>query len=182
MIRLLDIFFSIIGILLSIPIFVIVFVFSFFNRGSFLYKQKRLGYKNKSFYLFKIRTMKIETKQLPTHELNENSLNYYGGLLRKTKIDELPQFLNVLKGDMSLVGYRPCLLSQEELINERNKFNISLTKPGITGLSQINKIDMSNPILLAKSDYEMIKNFSIFSYFKYIFLTFFGSGFGDRIK
>ena len=126
--------------------------------------------------------MKLNTKNLPTHELNNDSLIFYGSFLRKTKIDELPQLLNVLKGDMSIVGYRPCLPTQENLIAERNKFNINLTKPGITGLSQISQIDMSDPVLLASIDKEMIKNFTLFHYFKYIFLTFFGLGFGDRIK
>ena len=182
MIRLFDILISFVGLIISLPIILIVLLFSFSEKGSFIFKQKRLGYKNKIFYLFKIRTMKINTKNLPTHQLSEESFNNYGSFLRKTKIDELPQLFNVLKGEMSIVGYRPCLLNQKELIKEREKFKINMTKPGITGLSQVNKIDMSNPVLLAKSDYEMIRNFSLLNYFKYIFLTFLGSGFGDRIK
>ena len=126
--------------------------------------------------------MKTTTKNIPTHELNKKTFYFYGSFLRKTKLDELPQLINVIKGEMSLVGPRPCLLTQTELINERNKFKIYLYKPGITGLSQLRKIDMSNPKILAKSDFEMINNYNFSSYFKYIIMTVFGSGYGDRIN
>ena len=90
-------------------------------------------------------------------------------VLRRTKLDELPQLFNVLIGDMSLVGPRPCLSNQTRLLNERKKevFNV---KPGITGLAQISGISMKTPLLLAKTDVKMIKNFNLLRYFYYIFL------------
>jgi lipopolysaccharide/colanic/teichoic acid biosynthesis glycosyltransferase len=106
----------------------------------------------------------------------------YGKFLRASKLDELPQLLNVLVGDMSLVGPRPCLFNQEELILERDKFEIYKIKPGVTGLAQINKIDMSTPELLARTEAEMIADFSIQNYFTFIFATLSGNGSGDRVK
>ena len=182
MLRIYDVIFSLLGLIITLPIFLLFFLFSFYQEGSFIFKQKRVGYKNKTFYLLKIRTMKTTTKNIPTHELNKKTFYFYGSFLRKTKLDELPQLINVIKGEMSLVGPRPCLLTQTELINERNKFKIYLYKPGITGLSQLRKIDMSNPKILAKSDFEMINNYNLSSYFKYIIMTVFGSGYGDRIN
>ena len=104
-----------------------------------------------------------------------------GRLLRKTKFDELPQLINVLRGEMSLVGPRPCLFNQSELILARDRLGVFQVLPGITGLSQLRKIDMSTPELLAKTDAEMIRNFSLTRYFRYLVLTALGMGAGDRI-
>lgn len=106
----------------------------------------------------------------------------FGSFLRKSKLDELPQLLNVLIGDMSLVGPRPNLVIQDELISERARLGIYNVRPGITGLAQIKKIDMSSPKYLAETDAIMIKTFNTRIYFKYIFLTIFGNGYGDRIN
>ena len=97
-------------------------------------------------------------------------------------MDELPQLWNVLKGDMSLVGPRPCLETQHELIEERSKRNVFSVRPGITGLAQVNDIDMSTPELLAETDAKMIASFSVKQYFYLIFLTLTGKGSGDRIR
>ncbi len=121
------------------------------------------------------------TGNIATHLVDPASISRIGYLLRKTKIDELPQLWNVLRGEMSIVGPRPCLASQKELIKARLRFDIYNTKPGITGLAQINGIDMSNPFLLAKTERKMMRNFNIFSYFYYIFLTLLGFGWGDRV-
>ncbi len=102
--------------------------------------------------------------------------------LRRTKLDELPQLWNVLKGEMSLVGPRPCLLNQHELIEERVKRGVFDVRPGITGLAQVNGIDMSTPKLLAETDARMLHANSIASYFRYIVLTVAGKGAGDRIR
>ncbi len=126
--------------------------------------------------------MSLDTGNYATHLVDPRSISMIGKLLRKTKIDELPQLWNVLKGEMSIVGPRPCLTTQRELIKARLKFNIYSSKPGITGLAQIRGIDMSNPFLLAEAERKMLRNFSVFSYFYYIVLTVLGFGLGDRVK
>ena len=126
--------------------------------------------------------MHINTADQPTHMTSISSVTKFGSFLRRTKLDELPQLWNVLTGDMSLVGPRPCLFSQQELVEARNKYGIFNMRPGITGLAQINKIDMSQPELLAEIDNEMMKSLSLKKYFTYIFKTLLGGGSGDRVK
>jgi lipopolysaccharide/colanic/teichoic acid biosynthesis glycosyltransferase len=126
--------------------------------------------------------MHLNTKSVGTHEVNTASITKWGGFLRKSKLDELPQLLNVLAGDMSLVGPRPNLYNQQELLEEREKRGVYDVRPGITGLAQINKIDMSTPKLLAETDAKMIEDLFLINYFKYIFATVCGNGFGDRIR
>lgn len=99
-----------------------------------------------------------------------------------TKLDELPQLWNVLKGEMSLVGPRPNLFNQEDLIVKRDALGVYDVRPGITGLAQVNEIDMSTPQLLAETDAEMIRTLSLANYFKYVFQTVAGKGSGDRVK
>tara|TARA_B100002019_G_C21214270_1_gene571103 strand:- start:383 stop:826 length:444 start_codon:yes stop_codon:yes gene_type:complete len=143
--------------------------------------QKRVGKNQKSFKLIKFRTMKKDTPSIASHMISKKSITKLGTILRLLKFDELPQLINVLKGEMSLVGPRPCLIIQKELITEREKYNLFSVKPGITGLSQINGIDMSNPRKLSETDFQMISEINQINYFKYLFLTFFGKGFGDRV-
>ena len=126
--------------------------------------------------------MHVNAPSVATHLASASSITPFGGFLRKSKLDELPQLLNVFVGDMSLVGPRPNLFNQEELIHERNSRGVYSVRPGITGLAQINKIDMSTPQLLAETDTQMIQELNTLCYFKYILLTVFGRGFGDRIK
>lgn len=182
MIRFLDFIFSFFGTLLLLPIGVVLFVIGLFDTGSPFFLQQRVGKNKKPFTLIKFRTMKKGTKSVATHLASPSSITPYGSFLRKTKLDELPQLLNVVKGDMSLVGARPNLYSQTKLMEERDKRGVYNYVPGITGLSQINEIDMSTPIDLAKKDSEMYKHFTIRSYFYYIFATIVGKGYGDRIK
>ena len=125
--------------------------------------------------------MKISTLAMPTHLADKDDITFLGRILRQTKLDELPQLYNVLLGEMSLVGPRPSLVSQLDVIIERERLGIYSCKPGITGLSQIKKIDMSDPIKLAQCDAEMVSNLNIRYYFKMLFLTILGKGFGDRI-
>jgi O-antigen biosynthesis protein WbqP len=182
MIRFFDIIFSFIGLLLLSPFIIVLFFIGFFDTGSPIFAQERVGKNKKPFQLYKFRSMHINTQSVATHLANSSSVTQYGSFLRKSKLDELPQLFNVLFGNMSLVGPRPNLFNQEELVQERNKRGIYSVRPGITGLAQINKIDMSTPQLLAETDEKMINELNIIIYFKFIFLTVFGKGFGDRIK
>ncbi|GAA5316982.1 MAG: hypothetical protein AseanaTS_21860 [Candidatus Pelagadaptatus aseana] len=126
--------------------------------------------------------MKPNTESVATHLVDSSTITKFGHFLRRTKLDELPQLWNVLIGEMSLVGPRPCLLNQLELIAEREKQDIFKVRPGITGLAQINKIDMSTPEKLAEVDKIMIEELSVYKYFHYILMTVIGKGLGDRVK
>lgn len=182
MIRLLDLLFSVIGIILLFPVFILVLVLGYFDTGSPLFIQTRVGKNKKPFRLVKFRTMNVDTKSVASHMADRNSITKFGEFLRKTKLDELPQLINVMKGEMSLVGPRPNLFNQVELIAVREQYKVYDVVPGITGLSQVNNIDMSTPKLLAETDSVMIKNISILNYFKLIAMTVLGSGSGDAIR
>ncbi|MCT8579601.1 sugar transferase [Glaesserella parasuis] len=182
MIRILDFLFSILGLVFTFPILVIVTILGYLDTGSPIFIQERVGKNKKPFKLIKFRTMNVNTASVASHLAGSSSITKLGRFLRKTKIDELPQLINVLKGEMSLVGPRPNLFNQKELIQEREKYSVYDVLPGITGLAQLSDIDMSIPELLAKTDSEMIKNLNLKYYFKYIVLTALGKGFGDRVK
>ena len=182
MIRFLDKLFSLLGLVLFSPILIVLMVFGYFDAGSPIFRQERVGKGKEPFRLMKFRTMHVNAPSVATHLASASSITPFGSFLRKSKLDELPQLWNVFVGDMSLVGPRPNLFNQEELINERDSRGVYSVRPGITGLAQINKIDMSTPQLLAETDAKMIQELNTLGYFKYIFLTVFGKGFGDRIK
>uniref|UniRef100_UPI00404AB6D2 sugar transferase n=1 Tax=Flavobacterium sp. TaxID=239 RepID=UPI00404AB6D2 len=182
MIRVFDIIFSFVGLVLLSPLLLILILAGFFDTGSPIFRQKRVGKYKNPFNLIKFRSMHVNAPSVATHLANASSITPFGSFLRKSKLDELPQLWNVLVGDMSLVGPRPNLFNQEELIEERYSRGVYSIRPGITGLAQINKIDMSTPQLLAETDAKMIEELNSLVYFKYIFLTVFGKGFGDRIK
>ena len=182
MIRFFDFIFSLIGLVLLSPIIIVLLIIGFFDTGSPIFRQERVGKNKQPFYLYKFRSMHINTKSVATHLANVSSITPFGRFLRKSKLDELPQLFNVLKGNMSLVGPRPNLFNQEQLMAERYARGVYNVRPGITGLAQINKIDMSTPQLLAEIDAKMTAHLNVWYYFKYIFLTVFGKGFGDRIK
>jgi len=182
MIRIFDILFCFFGLLILTPILVLLFIIGFFDTGSPLFYQERLGVNKRPFYLLKFRSMHMNTQAVATHLVQVSAITKWGSFLRKSKLDELPQLFNVLLGDMSFVGPRPNLFNQLELIEEREKRGVYAIRPGITGLAQINKIDMSTPELLAETDAMMIDHLNVWYYFKYIFLTVFGKGFGDRVR
>ena len=171
MIRILDIFFSILGLTFLSPILILLWFIGLSDNGSPLFMQKRVGHNIKSFILIKFRTMPIKTRSAGTHLIKNVKLTSFGNFLRKTKLDEIPQLFNVLLGDMSLVGPRPCLLNQRKLIKERKKRGVFKVKPGITGLAQISGVTMKNPTLLSKMDLKMIKEMSLFYYIYYILKT-----------
>ena len=182
MIRFFDILFSSFGLIFLSPLLFILFLIGYFDTGSPIFFQSRVGINKKPFKLVKFRSMYINSPSVATHLANTSSITPFGIFLRKSKMDELPQLWNVMIGDMSLVGPRPCLFNQEELIIERDSLGVFKVLPGITGLSQIRKIDMATPKYLAENDANMIRTFDLLHYFKYIFLTIFGKGFGDRIN
>ncbi len=171
MIRIFDFIFSSLGLIFLSPILILLLFFGFFDNRSPLFMQKRVGRYQKSFILIKLRTMPINTRSAGTHLIKDLKLTSFGRLLRITKIDEIPQLINVFLGNMSLVGPRPCLLNQKKLIMERKKRKVFKVKPGITGLAQILGITMKTPTLLAKTDLKMINHMNLFYYFYYIFKT-----------
>ena len=180
--RLFDIVFSAAGLMISSPLLLLLFVLGFFDTGTPLFRQIRVGRYQQPFVLIKFRTMAVDTKSVATHLVNSAAVTKMGHFLRRTKLDELPQLWNVLRGDMSLVGPRPCLPSQEELIAERAALGVFNVRPGITGLAQISGIDMSTPCLLANTDARMMKTLTLGVYFRYILQTVTGAGRGDRIQ
>ena len=181
-IRTLDFFIAFFALLISSPILIIVTIVGYFDTGSPIFIQQRVGKNKDPFNLIKFRTMSVDTKSVASHLASTASITKLGSFLRKTKIDELPQLINILKGEMSLVGPRPNLFNQEELISERDSRGVYSALPGITGLAQVNTIDMSTPKLLAETDQEMIKTLTVKNYFKYIIMTATGSGSGDRVN
>ncbi|PSW42959.1 sugar transferase [Photobacterium leiognathi] len=182
MFRLIDFIVAFVGLLFLWPILLIVVIIGLFDTGSPVFIQTRVGKNKQPFQLIKFRTMSVDTESVASHLANNASITKLGAFLRKTKIDELPQLINVLKGDMSLVGPRPNLFNQEELIAERDKLGVYDVLPGITGLAQVQNIDMSTPKLLARTDREMIDTLNIKKYFRYILMTATGSGSGDAVK
>lgn len=182
MTRLFDITFSFLGLALLSPIILFLLLIGYLDTGSPIFRQERVGVNKKPFQLLKYRSMYVHTQSVATHLVQTDSITKWGSFLRRSKLDELPQLINVLLGDMSFVGPRPNLFNQQELIKERESKNVYTVRPGITGLAQIQKIDMSTPKLLAQTDAQMIADLNTFNYFKYITLTVSGKGFGDRVK
>ena len=182
MIRFFDFTASLLGIILLFPIGLVLYIIGLFDTGSPVFRQERVGKGKNPFILYKFRTMNVSAKSVATHLANQSEITRFGAFLRRTKLDELPQLINVLKGDMSLVGPRPNLFNQKELIQEREKRGVYNYLPGITGLAQINEIDMSTPKELAEKDAQMLRNLTIPDYFKYILATVGGKGQGDRVK
>lgn len=182
MIRIIDMLAAFFGLLLLSPILLIVLIIGLFDTGSPVFIQTRVGKNKKPFKLIKFRTMSVETKSVASHLASQASITQLGGFLRKTKIDELPQLINVLKGEMSVVGPRPNLFNQQELIEQRDARGVYNVLPGITGLAQIQNIDMSTPKRLAIVDKEMIDSMNIKNYITYIIKTVIGKGAGDAIR
>jgi len=180
-IRFFDVLFALMGLVFGFPVLLLLVVIGLFDTGSPVFRQERVGRNLCAFTLIKFRTMSVDTASVASHLASSASITKFGHFLRRTKLDELPQLWNVLKGEMSLVGPRPCLFNQEELIAEREQRGVLGARPGITGLAQVNDIDMSTPKLLAETDAKMLANLNISAYFKYIFMTVSGKGSGDRV-
>jgi len=182
MLRIFDFLFSFFGLILGSPVLLVIYVIGLFDTGSPIFRQERVGRDQKPFTLVKFRTMHPDTVSVASHLADEAAITPFGAFLRRTKLDELPQLWNVVKGEMSLVGPRPCLFSQTELIIHRASYAVFSARPGITGLAQVKSIDMSAPRLLAETDALMLKELTVSAYFKYIFLTVSGKGTGDVVR
>ena len=169
--RFFDILFSSLGLIIFSPLLIIIFIFGWFDTRSPIFLQRRVGLNLKSFTLFKFRTMKINTLSSGTHLVDPSNITFMGYFLRKYKLDELLQLWNVMIGNMSIVGPRPCLFNQKRLISERKKRGVFKVKPGITGLAQISGITMKTPKLLSITDHKMIQQMNLYYYFYYILKT-----------
>ena len=182
MIRVIDFVAALCGLFLLSPFIFLIAVILFFEHQNPFFIQTRVGKNQKPFRLVKFRSMSPKAANLPTHEISGDLITKTGKFIRATKLDELPQLWNVLKGEMSLVGPRPCLPIQEELIEEREQRKVFSLRPGITGPAQVQNIDMSTPKLLAETDQQMVGKLSFTSYIKYVLMTVTGSGQGDKVR
>ncbi len=182
MLRFLDFVLAGIGLIVAMPLMALLYLVGLLDTGVPLFRQVRVGRFQKAFTLVKFRTMQPDTASVATHLADISSVTKFGHFLRRSKLDELPQLWNVLKGEMSLVGPRPCLFNQTELIEERALRGVFAARPGITGLAQINGIDMSTPRQLAETDAQMLRGLDLAAYFTYIIKTVTGAGRGDRIR
>lgn len=179
MLRALDIIFSLMGLVLGFPVLLVIYLVGLFDTGAPLFRQERVGRYQKPFTLVKFRTMRVGTASVASHLADVNAITPMGQFLRRTKLDELPQLWNVLWGDMSLVGPRPGLFNQKELLQAREQHGVFAARPGITGLAQVSGIDMSTPELLAQTDAKMLSGLGLGAYFRYIIQTVLGGGSGD---
>lgn len=175
--RITDIVLSLLAVfLLIIPGIVIAIFIKIDSKGSIFFKQRRIGKNKKYFIIYKFRTMRSDTPtNIPTHLLENPDfyITRVGKILRRTSLDELPQIINILKGDMSIVGPRPALWNQEDLILERDKYGANNIRPGLTGLAQINGRDELEISEKAKLDGEYVKNMSFSSDLKIFVSTIF---------
>ena len=173
--RALDIILSFLAIIiLFIPGLIISICIKLESKGPIFFKQKRIGKNKKYFMIYKFRTMRTDTpKDMPTHMLDNPDIyiTKVGKILRKTSLDELPQIINIIKGDMSIIGPRPALWNQDDLIAERDKYNANDIRPGLTGLAQIRGRDELEIPVKAKLDGEYTQNISFWLDVKIFFKT-----------
>ncbi|MBZ4663243.1 MAG: sugar transferase [Caloramator sp.] len=175
--RFIDFLLSLIGLIVLSPIFLILMIaIKLDSKGPVFFKQKRVGINKTHFEILKFRTMRIDTpKDTPTHLLEnpEKWITRVGKFLRKTSLDELPQIINILKGDMSIIGPRPALWNQYDLIAERDKYGANDVFPGLTGWAQINGRDELPIQIKAKFDGEYVQKMSFLFDTKIFFKTIF---------
>lgn len=177
-------FIAALGLLvLALPVLLILLLaVRLSSPGPALFRQERVGLEKRPFVLLKLRTMRTGTKQAGTHEVGADAVTAVGRFLRKSKLDELPQLVNVLRGEMSFVGPRPCLPVQEQLVEERDRRGVFSVRPGITGLAQVRGIDMSDPIRLAEVDADYVARRSPSLNLAILWRTLTGQGFEDRVR
>lgn len=181
--RTFDLICAVVGLAVAAPLLLVLMVaIRAQSSGSPIFAQRRVGRNAVSFVCYKLRTMYDGTEHAPTHVMASSVITPLGGWLRRWKLDELPQLFNVARGDMSLVGPRPCLESQTDLIEERKRLGVLAVRPGITGLAQVEGIDMSNPMRLARLDAKYVEAQSFLLDLKLLLSTALGRGIGiDRI-
>lgn len=173
--RFYDTVLSFIGLIVLSPLLlVLVIIIKLDSKGPILFRQKRIGRNKKHFYILKFRTMRIDTpKDTPTHMLEDPQqwITKVGKFLRKTSLDEIPQIINILKGDMSIIGPRPALWNQYDLIEERDKYDVHKLYPGLTGYAQINGRDELPIREKAKLDGYYVEHISLWLDIKIFFGT-----------
>lgn len=171
----LDFILSLLALMILFPFFCIfAIIIKLESKGPVFFKQKRIGKDKKEFYIYKFRTMRTDTpKDMPTHMLKnaDSYITKSGKIFRKTSIDELPQIINILKGQMSIIGPRPALWNQEDLIEERDKYNVNSIRPGLTGWAQVNGRDELEIPIKAKFDGEYVEKISFLFDIKIFFKT-----------
>lgn len=174
------------GLVLAVPAALMCIVAAFLiwldDRANPFFIQVRLGRDEKAFRLVKLRTMRVGTGDRPSHEAGRQNITRVGALLRRTKLDELPQLWNVLRGDMSFVGPRPGLPSQIELADSRRRHGVHRLVPGITGVSQVRGLDMSTPERLAETDALYLRHWSMKRDMDLLVQTAMGGGRGDAVR
>ncbi len=182
-IRIIDLIGASIGLTITLCLLPLLsFLIKTTSKGPIFFVQTRVGHNQRLFKCFKFRTMSVKTPEVATHLIDRGSLTLVGGFMRRYKIDELPQFINVLRGDMSIVGPRPCLPSQSKLIEARKNRGVFDLKPGVTGLAQVDGYDMSDVEGLVEQDSLFKVQNSILLYFKLVLWTMLGRGNGDHAK
>lgn len=173
--RIIDFLLSLIGIIVLSPVLLLLcLAIKIDSKGPIIFKQKRVGKNKTHFNIYKFRTMKIDTpKEMPTHLLEDPDfyITKVGKFLRKTSIDELPQLFNIIKGDMAVIGPRPALWNQYDLIEERDKYGANDIRPGLTGLAQISGRDELEIPIKAKIDGKYTDNISLMMDIKCFFGT-----------
>ncbi len=173
--NILDFILSLLALIILLPFFFIfAIIIKLESKGPIFFKQKRIGKDKKEFYIYKFRTMRTDTpKDMPTHLLKdaESYITKSGKIFRKTSIDELPQIINILKGQMSIIGPRPALWNQYDLIKERDKYNANSIRPGLTGWAQVNGRDELEIPIKAKFDGEYVEKMSLWFDIKIFFKT-----------
>ena len=164
--RFFDIILSFLAIVILAPVFLIIAIaIKCDSKGPVIFKQKRIGKNKKLFNILKFRTMYVDTPpNAPTHELSDPKkwITKVGGFLRKTSLDELPQIFNIFVGHMSIIGPRPALYNQDDLVAERDKYGANAVRPGLTGWAQINGRDEIEIPLKAKYDGEYVERMGFF--------------------
>lgn len=170
-------------VLIAIPALILTLATAPFvaleTKANPLFRQKRVGRNGQVFTMLKLRTMRADTPDRASHEIGASVITRSGRLLRRTKIDELPQLWNVFIGDMSLVGPRPCLPNQTSLIDERARRGVQVLRPGITGVAQVAGLDMSDPVALARADATYLGPWSLGRDIRLLLDTAIGRGSGD---